>query len=55
MCYIYCIQKDKQFEEARPNYQFIGQQEDIFNVLIRAVDDITDKTEEEGRLESQRS
>ena len=37
--------------EARPSYR-LTHQEDIFNALVKAVDDITDKTEEIGRLES---
>jgi len=48
---IYRMQEDKQFMEARPSYR-LTHQEDIFNALVKAVDDITDKTEEIGRLES---
>ena len=50
--YIYYMQKDNRFEEAKPSYQFTYQQEDAFSVLVRVVDDIGDKTEEAGRLGS---
>jgi hypothetical protein len=57
------MQEDEQFEEARLSYRLTHQQEDAFNALVRAADDImdrteeaddrTDRTEESGRLENE--
>ena len=52
LCYMYRMQEDEQFKEARPSYRLTHRQEDAFNALVRASDDITDKMEEAGRLES---
>jgi hypothetical protein len=49
---MYCMQEDEQFKEARLSYQLTQAQEDAFNALVRAADDITDEMEEAGRLKS---
>jgi hypothetical protein len=40
------MQEDEQFEEARPSYRLTHQQEDAFNALVVAVDEMTDQTED---------
>jgi len=39
------MQEDEQFEEARLSYQLTWPQQDAFNALLVAVDDITDRME----------
>ena len=45
LCYIYRMQEDEQFEEVRPSYQLTQAQQDAFNALVRAADNITDRIE----------
>jgi hypothetical protein len=47
------MQKDEQFQEARPGYRLTQPQKDAFNELVRAVDEMTDRMEEAGRPGSQ--
>jgi len=53
LCYIYRMQEDEQFEEVRPGYQLTRPQQDAFDALVRAVDDMTDRMEEAGSVEGQ--
>jgi len=39
------MQEDEQFEEARLSYQLTWPQQDAFNALLVAADDITDRME----------
>ena len=47
LCYMYQMQEDEQFEEARPGYQLTQAQQDAFNALVVAVDEMTDQAEDE--------
>ena len=55
LCYLYRMQEDEQFQDDKPGYQLTQPQEDAFNALVRAVDEITDRMEEAEQLESQGS
>jgi hypothetical protein len=46
LCYMYRMQEDEQFQEARPSYQLTRPQQNAWNALVRAADDITDRMEE---------
>jgi hypothetical protein len=45
LCYTYRMQEDERFQEARPSYQLTRPQQNAFNALVRAADDITDSME----------
>ena len=45
LCYTYRMQEDERFQEARPSYQLTRPQQNAFNALVRAADDITDRME----------
>jgi hypothetical protein len=47
------MQEDEQFEEVRLGYQLTRLQQDAFDALVRAVDDMTDRMEEARSVESQ--
>ena len=44
---MYRMQEDEQFEEVRPSYQLTQPQQNAWNALVRAVDDIMDQMEEQ--------
>ena len=46
LCYLYRMQEDKQFQDNKPGYQLTRAQQDAFNALVEAVDEMTDKMEE---------
>lgn len=46
LCYLYRMQEDEQFEEVRPSYQLTQPQQDAFNALVAAADEITDQAED---------
>jgi len=46
------MQEDKQFEADRPGYQLTKAQENAFKALVAAADEMTDRIEEAGRVES---
>ena len=50
--YIYYIQKNKQFKVDRPGYQLTKAQENAFKTLVAAADEMTDRIEKAGRVES---
>ena len=52
LCYIYRMQEDEQFKTDRLGYQLTKAQENAFKALVAAADEITDKIEEAGRVES---
>jgi len=52
LCYTYRMQEDEQFEEVRPSYQLTRPQQNAWNALVRAADDITDQMEEQQGQES---
>jgi hypothetical protein len=43
LCYIYYMQEDEQFEEARLSSRLTRLQQDAFYALVRAADDMTEK------------
>src|SRR5277367_1530952 len=46
LCYLYRMQEDEAFETDRPGYQLTRAQQDAFNALVIAVDEMTDRMEE---------
>ena len=56
LCYTYQMQEDERFQEARPSYQLTQPQQNAFNALVRAADDIIDSMEAtDNRTESPES
>ena len=51
LCYMYRMQEDEQFEADRPGYQLTRPQQNAFNALVAAVDDLTDRMEEQRSQE----
>ena len=43
------MQKDEQFQDDKPGHQLTQSQQDVFDALVRAVDEMIDGMEEEGR------
>jgi hypothetical protein len=46
LCYMYRMQEDEQFEADRPGYQLTRAQQNAFNALVVAVDEMTDQVED---------
>ena len=46
LCYIYHMQEDEQFEADRPSYQLTKAQQNAFNALVVAVDEMIDQVED---------
>jgi hypothetical protein len=53
LCYIYRIQEEEEFEEVRLGYRLTRVQQDAFDVLVAAADEMTDRVDKRERLESQ--
>jgi superfamily II DNA helicase RecQ len=56
ICYIYRMQEEEEFKEVRPGYRLTRSQQDAFDALVEAADDMTDRNEaqqSQGREQSQ--
>lgn len=43
LCYVYRMQEEEEFEEVRPGYQLSRVQQDAFQTLVAAADEMTDQ------------